>query len=292
MAKNIYVSIGVHVDAVAGWLGSYGGEDSPNDISRGVFAAEVGTPRILNLLDKYGIKGSFYIPGHTIESFPEIMKTVAESGHEIGLHGYSHENPRMMNKEQEEAVLTKCIGLIEKLSGKKPVGFNAPWWELSVNSVDLMNKYGIIYDNSFMYHDFKPYYLRVGDSWTPIDYSKPAEEWMKPFKYGEETNIVSIPASWYLDDLPPMMFIKANANSYGFENPESVMQMWQDQFDWIYREEDYAVMSICIHPDVTGHPHVLLHLEKLLDHIKHHPGVEFKTNEWIARDYIKRYPRG
>lgn len=291
MAKEIYVNMGVHVDAVAGWLGSYGGEDSPNDISRGVFGAEVGTPRILNLLKKYGITGSFYIPGHTIESFPDIMKKVAEAGHEIGLHGYSHENPRFMTYEQEEAVLTKCISLIEGLCGKKPVGFNAPWWELSVNTVNLMKKHGIIYDNSFMYHDFEPYYLRVGDSWTKIDYTKSAEEWMKPFIYGEETDIVSIPASWYLDDLPPMLFIKANANSYGFENPKSLMQMWQDQFDWVYREQDYGVISICIHPDVSGHPHVLVHLEKLIEHIKRHPGVSFTTNEWIANDYIRRNPR-
>lgn len=49
MAKEILVAYGVDIDAVAGWLGSYGGEDSPDDISRGLFAGEVGIPRLLKL---------------------------------------------------------------------------------------------------------------------------------------------------------------------------------------------------------------------------------------------------
>ena len=78
--KRILCAYGVHVDAVAGWLGSYGGEDSPGDISRGVFAGEVGTPRLLKLFDRLGIKTSWFIPGHSIESFPTETRMVAEAG--------------------------------------------------------------------------------------------------------------------------------------------------------------------------------------------------------------------
>ena len=105
--KQILCAYGVHVDAVAGWLGSYGGEDSPGDISRGIFAGEVGTPRLLKLFDRLGIKTSWFIPGHSIESFPNETRMIAEAGHEIGIHGYCHENPIAMTAEQEEAVLTK-----------------------------------------------------------------------------------------------------------------------------------------------------------------------------------------
>ena len=119
--KEILVAYGVHVDAVAGWLGSYGGEDSPDDISRGMFAGEVGIPRMLKFFKKYNIPASWFIPGHSIETFPEQMKMIVEAGHEIGLHGYSHENPVAMTPQQEEAVLVKCIGLIEQLTGKRVV---------------------------------------------------------------------------------------------------------------------------------------------------------------------------
>src|SRR5437660_10898874 len=112
MAKEILCGFGVDVDAVAGWLGSYGGEDSPDDISRGLFAGEVGSPRLLKLFARLGIKTTWFIPGHSIETFPAEMKAVAEAGHEIGIHGYSHENPIAMTREQEMAVLDKCIDLV------------------------------------------------------------------------------------------------------------------------------------------------------------------------------------
>jgi len=88
VTKKILVSLGIHVDAVAGWLGSYGGEDSPDDISRGMFAGEVGSMRLLKLFERENLKTSWFIPGHSIETFPEQMKAVAAAGHEIGLHGY------------------------------------------------------------------------------------------------------------------------------------------------------------------------------------------------------------
>src|SRR5260370_24106984 len=91
---------------------------------------------------------------------------------------------------------------------------------------------------------------RVGDSWTKIDYSKQPAEWMVPLRRGRETDLIEIPASWYLDDLPPMLFIKKSPNSHGFVNPRDIEQMWRDQFDWVYREYDYAVFPITIHPDV------------------------------------------
>ena len=122
MPKDIQIAIGVHVDSVAGWIGTYGGEDSPDDISRGLFAGEVGAPRMLKLFTRENIKTTWFIPGHSIETFPKEMKDVADAGHEVGIHGYTHENPTCMNPEQEEAVLDKCIGLIKDLTGKPPVG--------------------------------------------------------------------------------------------------------------------------------------------------------------------------
>lgn len=90
--------------------------------------------------------------------------------------------------------------------------------------------------------DHRCYYLRSGDQWTKIDYSKKAEEWMKPLvkgqETGQETGLVEIPASWYIDDLPPMMFIKKNADSHGFVKPRDIEQIWMDHFDYFYREYD------------------------------------------------------
>ena len=291
MAKEILCAFGVDVDAVAGWLGSYGGEDSPDDISRGLFAGEVGAPRLLKLFAEQQLRTTWFIPGHSIETFPEQMKAVVEAGHEVGIHGYSHENPIAMTRAQEEAVLDRSIELVTQLAGKRPTGYVAPWWEFSNVTNELLLKKGIKYDHSLMHNDFHPYYVRVGDSWTKIDYSKHPDAWMKPLQRGQETDLVEIPANWYLDDLPPMMFIKKSPNSHGFVNPRHLEEMWRDQFDWVYRENEYAVFTMTIHPDVSGRPQVLLMLERLIQYIRSHDGVRFVTFDEIADDFKARKPR-
>lgn len=292
MTKEIFVAFGVDVDAVGGWLGSYGGEDSPDDISRGVFAGEVGVPRLLELFRRRELPSTWFWPGHSIETFPEQFDACVAAGHEIGVHGYSHENPIAMSREQEQAVLDRCIALIEEKAGRRPTGYVAPWWEFSGVTNELLLERGITYDHSLMHRDFEPYYVRVGDSWTKIDYSAPAETWMEPLVRGEETDLVEIPANWYLDDLPPMMFIKSSPNSHGFVNPRDIEEMWRDQFDWVHREMDYAAFTMTIHPDVSGRPQVLLMLERLIDHINAHDGVRWVTFDEIAQDFLRRSPRG
>jgi peptidoglycan/xylan/chitin deacetylase (PgdA/CDA1 family) len=290
MAKDIQICLGVDVDAVAGWLGSYGGEDSPNDIQRGMFAGEVGAPRLLRLFDKYELRTSWFIPGHSIETFPDQMRAVADAGHEIGAHGYSHENPVAMNPQQERDVLAKSIELIEKLCGQRPRGYVAPWWELSEHTAALLLENGFSYDHSQNYNDFTPFYARVGDSWTKIDFSKDAASWMKPLVRGHAVDLVEFCGNWYVDDLPPMMFIKQSPNSHGFVNPRDIEQLWRDEFDWVYREMDYAVFPVTLHPDVSGRPQVLLMLERLIDYWRGHDGVRFVTMEEAAEDFRRRFP--
>lgn len=291
MTKDIQVAFGVDVDAVAGMLGSYGGEDSPCDISRGLFSGEVGGPRLIRLFEKYGLPATWFVPGHSIETFPDLTRMIVDAGHEIGVHGYSHENPIAMTREQETAILDRSIELIEKVSGRRPTGYVAPWWEFSPVTNEILLERGIKYDHSLMHRDFEPYYVRVGDSWKKIDYTKDAQTWMEPLVRGKETDLVEIPANWYLDDLPPMMFIKASPNSHGFVSPRDIEQMWRDQFDWVYREMDQAVFTMTIHPDVSGRPQVLLMLERLIEHINSHEGVNWMTFDQIADSFLARSPR-
>jgi peptidoglycan/xylan/chitin deacetylase (PgdA/CDA1 family) len=292
VGKDIQISLGVDVDAVAGWLGSYGGQDSPNDIQRGMFAGEIGTPRLLKLFARYGLTTSWFIPGHSIETFPDQTRMVVDAGHEIGAHGYSHENPVSMTPAQEEAVLTKCVELIESVSGRAPRGYVAPWWELSEVTPKLLLDFGFTYDHSQNYNDFVPFYARIGDSWTKIDLQGTAEDWMKPLVRGGEIDLVEFCGNWYVDDLPPMMFIKQSANSHGFVNPRDIEQMWIDQFDWVYRELDYAVIPVTLHPDVSGRPQVLLMLERFIEYVQGHEGVRFVTMEDAAADFRLRFPIG
>jgi peptidoglycan-N-acetylglucosamine deacetylase len=289
--KEIILGYGVDIDAVAGWIGSYGGEDSVSDMQRGLYAGEVGVPRMLKMFKQKGIRASWFIPGHSIETFPEQVKMIVNDGHEVGAHGYSHENPIAMTPQQEEDVLKKSIELIKEFSGKSPRGYVAPWWEMSAVTPDLLLKYGFKYDHSEGHNDFEPYYARVGESWTKIDFSKSASEWMKPLKRGRVIDLVEIPGTWYIDDLPPMMFMKKVPNSHGFVNPRDIEQLWRDQFDWVYREMDYAIFPLTVHPDVSGRPQVLLMHERLIDYFNSHRGVRWMTFEEIAEDFRRRHPK-
>jgi peptidoglycan-N-acetylglucosamine deacetylase len=290
MSKDIKICLGVDVDAVAGWLGSYGGQDSPNDIQRGVFAGEVGSPRLLRLFDRLGLPTTWFIPGHSIETFPREMQAVADAGHEVGAHGYCHENPVAMTPEQERDVLLRSIELVEKLAGRVPRGYVAPWWEMSEHTAALLLENGFSYDHSQNYNDFVPFYARVGDRWTKIDFTERAQRWMRPLEHGREVDLVEFCGNWYVDDLPPMLFNKHAANSHGFVSPRAVEQLWNDQFDWVYRELDYAVFPVTLHPDVSGRPQVLLMLERLIQYWGSHDGVSFVTFEQAADDFRARFP--
>jgi hypothetical protein len=111
-------------------------------------------------------------------------------------------------------------------------------WETSREGAELLLSYGIEYDHSMSHEDCQAYYLRTDDSWTKIDYTKQAKEWMKPLVKGQDTGLVEIPANWYLDDLPPHMFIKGAPNSHGFVNARDTEDLWRDHFDYFYREYD------------------------------------------------------
>ena len=128
---------------------------------------------------------------------------IVKDGHEIGAHGYLHENPVAMTPTQEEDVLVKPIDLIKTLTGAPPRGYVAPWWEISASTAALLLKHAFKYDHSQGYRDFQPFYARVGDEWNLIDYSKTAAEWMHPLRHGREIDLVDIAANWYVDDLPP-----------------------------------------------------------------------------------------
>lgn len=269
---------------------SYGGQDSANDISRGLWAGEVGVRRLLKLFDKYNIKATWFIPGHSLETFPEACAEVRDSGHEIGLHGYSHENPVDMTLEQQKDVLDKTFRLLTEFAGKPPKGSVAPWWETSETGVEMLLDYGIEYDHSMSHHDCLPYWLRVGDTWTNVDYTKKADEWMKPLVRGKEIGLVEIAANWHLDDLPPFMFIKNNPDGHGWTNPRDLEDIWRDHFDYFYREYDEFIFPMTIHPDASGRAHVILMHERLIEYINSHEGVEWVTMGEISDDFKSKTP--
>jgi peptidoglycan/xylan/chitin deacetylase (PgdA/CDA1 family) len=126
------------------------------------------------------MKATWFIPGHSLETFPEECAMIRDTGHEIGLHGYSHENPVDMTIEQQRDVLDKTYKLLTDFcGGKPPRGSVAPWWETSKEGAELLLSYGIEYDHSMSHQDHCAYWLRTDDQWTKM--------WVSKRRFGQKT---------------------------------------------------------------------------------------------------------
>jgi peptidoglycan/xylan/chitin deacetylase (PgdA/CDA1 family) len=145
---KVQILLSVDFDAVSGFLGT-GASATTNlaDYSSGFFAAQVGVPRLLRLFKKHGISSSvtWFVPGHSMESFPEETRAIVESGAEIGCHGYAHEGSTQMTESQEKEVITKCVQLATDLTGKKPQGWRAPLYQLRTHTIQVLEELGFLY---------------------------------------------------------------------------------------------------------------------------------------------------
>ena len=149
--RPIKVALSVDFDAVSGWLGTGSHPDNNMaDYSAGIFSGRVGVPRLLKLFNKLGVadKMTWFIPGHSMETFPTETKQIVDSGCEIALHGYSHEGAMQMTLEQEKDVFLKCIELATNLTGKKPKGWRAPLYQIRESTFSLLEEHGFAYGKS------------------------------------------------------------------------------------------------------------------------------------------------
>lgn len=266
--KKIAVNLGIDFDAQSLWLGAFN-RPSPSYMSRGEFGAEVGMPRILELFKRKDIKSTFFIPAHTIDTFPEICKKTVDAGHEIGHHGYFHENPTLIDRDYEKYLMDLAFKSHEKVLGLRPVGYRSPYWDYSDNTLDLIEEAGFIYDSSLMARDLVPYRPQ---RWQI--------NWESPNIAGKASHVLEIPVSWYLDDFPAFAY---TGGQEGMSDTDGVLRRWIDIFDYAYNHVENSAYVLTLHPQVIGRPHHMIMFERLIDHIQSHDGVWFASLEEIAR---------
>ncbi len=266
-------------DAISGFIAR--GMTTPTPISRGEFGV-VGAERILMLLGRHGIPATWFIPGHTLETYPEPCRKVVEAGHEIGHHGWTHVPPANLSREQEEAGLIRANEQIRRLAGRAARGYRSPSWDLSPHTVELLLKHGFLYDSSMMGHDYLPYRARQGD----------VVELEKPAVFGPETRLVEMPISWTLDDYPHFEFVRTGTAILGGLKPASgVLENWYDDFDYMTRIMDWGIVTYTCHPFVIGRGHRMLMLERLIEKLRAR-GAVFLTMEDAAREWLRRAEGG
>ena len=277
MARNI-VCLTFDFDAMSGFIAR--GMTSPTPVSRGEFGADVATPRLLELLKKHKIPASWFIPGHTLDTYPDRCQQVFDAGHEIGHHGWTHVPPALLTREKEEEGLARANELIRKLTGRPARGYRSPSWDLSAHSVELLLKHGFIYDSSMMGDDYTPYRVRQGDI---IELEKPAV-------FGARTRLIEMPVSWGLDDFPHFEFLRTKDWIMpGLMNSSLVLENWIDDYVYMKKSMKWGVITYTFHPFVIGRGGRMLMLEKLIRKLKS-GGALFMTLESAAAEYAKRAP--
>lgn len=251
---SLTVALTFDFDAISVWIGSMGSK-SPSAISRGEFGV-VGTRRLLELLRRHDLSATWFIPGHTIDTFPDTCREIFEAGHEVGHHNYCHENPRTMDATQERAVIERGIACIEGLTGKRPAGYRSPAADHSANTVPLLVELGFAYDSSLMADDFTPYYARAGDEIRTDG----------PFRFGPRVPLVELPIDWSLDDWP-YFGLNWNSHHVGLRTPDEVFAIWTAEFDFAAANVPGGLFTLVCHPQIIGRGHRLAMLERLIEHM-------------------------
>ncbi|MBR0650101.1 polysaccharide deacetylase [Roseomonas terrae] len=253
------------------------GMSTPTPVSRGEFGV-IGAGRILDLLGSRGIKSSWYVPGVVIKTYPAAVERVVKEGHEIGHHGWSHVPPAWLPADREAEEFERAVETIRELTGKGPVGYRSPSWDISDRTIDLVLKHGCRYDSSMMGHDCSPYFARRGD--------KVAAD--APMEFGPLTDLVEIPISWSLDDHPHFEFIRSKDEVLpGLSNANAVLENWIADFEYMRRTTEWGMLAYTFHPYVIGRGHRMLILEKLIDELTR-MGAVFLTLDEVQQEFRAR----
>jgi len=234
------------------------GDINIGPLSQGQYGSRVALPRIVKLMDEQEIPATFFFPAWSLMLAPEQAEIIQQSGrHEIGVHGWIHELNTLLDGPTEARLLAQAVATIEAITGTRPVGYRAPSWNHSTNTLQIVRDMGFLYESSLM-HDDRPYEL---------------------LQDGEPTGLVELPVEWILDDAPLLNPLGAR-----YMNPRDVMQVWIDEFDKAW--EEGTMFLLTMHPHVIGHRSRMVALEGLIEHIKSKDQVWFATLEEAAH-YVR-----
>ncbi|WP_181768232.1 polysaccharide deacetylase family protein [Streptomyces albidus (ex Kaewkla and Franco 2022)] len=232
-------------------------ETSPGRIAQGEYGARVGAVRVLELLERFGVPATFFMPAVSALLHPDEARRYVREGHEVGVHGWIHERNTLLGAEDEKTLIRRSLETLTEVTGAAPTGIRTPSWDFSDSTLQTILDLGFDYDSSLMADD-EPYEVVAR---------------------GTATGLVEIPVDWIRDDAPYFTMDRFTAVR-PYTRPRDVLEIWKDEFDAAYR--DGGVFQLTMHPHVIGHRSRLVILRELLDHISAHAGVWFATHAQLA----------
>ena len=220
------------------------------------YGPRVGVPRLLEQLRRADVKATFFVPGFTAELYPDTVRRIVADGHEVGCHGYLHEMPGELPVEEQRSIIERSAEMLEPLTGRRPTGYRAPWWQLSLESPDLLAAAGFDYDSSLMDDDVP--YLLGSDSGT----------------------LVELPVHWTFDDWEQYGFFIDPPLGDSLESPTKLLGLWQEEFGAFFDEGLLQVLTM--HPFLTGRPGRSRIIGRFVEFARSHGNVWFATGSELA----------
>jgi peptidoglycan-N-acetylglucosamine deacetylase len=243
----------VDVDAHSPWMWNNRKNVRPllSHLEQRYFGPRVGMSRLTDLLERRGIKGSFYVPAVVAEDHPEMLPGLVAKGHEIGLHGYFHEIVAETSDEEFTRVFEASIALFEKQIGRRPTGFRSPAWEMTPHMLAEVKRMGF-YDSSLMGFD-TPY---------TID------------------GVTEVPVQWSTDDAIFFKFLGGGADHWPPVGTDRILAAWREEWQALHRFG--GLFMLTVHDWISGRAARVAMLERLLEEVQAADGVWIATVEEIA----------
>jgi peptidoglycan/xylan/chitin deacetylase (PgdA/CDA1 family) len=247
--------------------------DSPVKLSHGEFGIRVGIPRLLELLEREAIPATWFMPGHTVETWPDVTRSIAGAGHEVGCHGWYHEDFSAISADEQRAILGRSIEIVGKAAGVAPRGHRAPYWALGPETIGIIEELGFTYDSSLMADDYRPYRVRHGDQHSIAS----------PTVFETEGSLIEVPIYWALDDWPYFEPAPATGRD-ALSAPSRVLEIWTGELQYAWEHAAGGLLTITMHPECIGRGHRMAMLERFIAEAKALDGVVFdRLDRYLER---------
>jgi peptidoglycan/xylan/chitin deacetylase (PgdA/CDA1 family) len=274
MAPRLTVALTFDHDGVASEVRR---GDGPMVVSRGEFGARVGVGRILRLLERESIPSTWFVPGHTIETFPDSVADVVAAGHELACHGWLHEDLATLDAAAQRAILERAIeALAAAAGGSAPTGFRAPYWSLGPETLAIVEQLAFVYDSSLMADDTHLYRVRIGDVHDAAAGIS---------RLGADGRLVEVPISWALDDWPH--FEPSTSQVGPMSAPSKVLEIWLEELRYAWDANDGGVLTITMHPEAIGRGARMRMLERFIAEARSLQGVTFDRLDQVVTRWLE-----
>jgi peptidoglycan-N-acetylglucosamine deacetylase len=249
--------------------------DPPVKLSHGEFGPRVGAPRILALLASRGIPSTWFVPGHTLETFPDSIAAIRDGGHELASHGWYHEDFAELSVDEQRDILARSFeALTAARGGTPPAGWRAPYWSLGPRTLELVEAAGFRYDSSLMAGDFEPYRVRSGDRHGVAEGTR----------WGRESALVEVPVYWAMDDWPHFEPAPERGRD-GLAAPSKVLEIWTAELRYAYDHAPGGLLMATMHPECIGRGHRMAMLEQFIDAAAALDGVVFERLDAVVERF-------